>query len=189
MEKVDLIKPLHLEECYSFLNNNGAVHFCIFGGAVRDSDNKSAEPIKDYDPCGFTPGYDFRVWFDDEKKAHVFVTNLKNYGCQIEPCIGSDYVRYVTKFQNIELDISYRMIPKQKKIQDSSVAQERAAKADVGLSAVAMDPTGQGWCTPEYFFDKQNQTITVYPNPNEKQVKSYVKRMLQKYPKYDVIYL
>lgn len=177
MEKIDLILPPKLKECYSFLLENGASpQLCIFGGAVRDSDNKSAEPIKDYD---------FRVWFQKEEAAQVFVKNLTRYGCRIENCIGSHHLRYVTTFQNIELDISYRIVSD---TSISQVAKERAAKADIGLSAVAIDSQFQGWCTPEYALDKTYKTLTVYPNSNKHQVKSYVRRMRRKYPNHDVIF-
>jgi hypothetical protein len=184
--KVDLYQPPELRICFDLLSAAGAEYFCLFGGAVRDTDINQNTP----DSKVHIKDYDLRVWFDDLKKASSFVQNLKKLiypnSMVIEPCIGSDNIRYCFQWKDLEFDVSLRVV-KTHDLVIHAVAQDRALKADIGLSAVAIDSSGQGWCRPEYLEDRKHKTLTVYPNKNEKQKELYVKRLLEKYPNYRVI--
>jgi len=176
-EAVSVTHPPAMEKCFDLLIAAGAEYFCLFGGAVRDTECK--KEIRDYD---------LRVWFETHQKASQFILTLKKLihprNISIEPCIGSDNVRYCFMWHNVDLDLSIRIVDS---LSISAVAQERAFKADIGLSAVAIDATGQGWCRSEFISDRDNKTLTVYENPSKNQQESYLQRLSQKYPEYHII--
>jgi hypothetical protein len=181
--------PSQMKACFEFLYHIGVKHFAIFGGAVRDTDYAAyhAKKIKVKD-------YDIRIWLpSDHYESHLqaFIDQLVLYtkaDIKKVPCGGTN-ISYCFMYQETEFDISIRPIPQDyanKPVPLGAVAIDRANSSDIGLSSVAIDPSGQAWAKPEYLLDRCMKTLTVFPNSNLKQKLAYAARMKTKFPDHSV---
>jgi hypothetical protein len=174
--------PPLMDECFSLLKAAGAERFALFGGSIRDSDYGArqgvAVSIKDYD---------LRIWLEEEG----YEESLKVLIGRMEELAGLKFavlpvpvnqVHYVGIFQGAELDVSVRPVKALASMRVEAVAVERAAKCDVGISAAAIDSSGQAWVTPAYLYDHTHNTLTVSSRNNLERRTIYANRMLAKYP-------
>lgn len=186
-------QPPLLHDLFKLLKDAGVEYFALFGGAVRDA-NYAAY----YDKAVKINDYDVRVWLPEdvfEAAQTGFLSRLAkiaNTDIREVPSAGTGRIRYCLTFQQAEIDISIRPIasssPKYKPL-PAAVAIDRARDCDIGLSAVAIDSTGQAWARAEYLDDLQNKTLTVYPSDNKKRIEEYTQRMQAKFPDHRVVIL
>jgi hypothetical protein len=167
-----------------FLSSMGATNLALFGGAVRDTD------------LGIKPNdYDVRVWMDDEKKAKFLLALRSKVHVNQIPSDGTNKPRYLFNFKGVPVDLSIREIPEEYEgcyIPVSAVAKNRVLDADIGLSAIALDPIGVAWATDEYELDKKFKRLTVYPKPphmstGRVRIETYTDRMHNKFPTFEVV--
>lgn len=169
----------NLKHIIDLLKTKGFDCFCIFGGAVRDSDDKQKHKacVKDYD---------IRIW--SEHQDHIVCSTLSSLFGNFEtlPCIGTDKVHYIFSWkESIELDISIRQ--KKEKHDPDDCAKDRVANSDIGLSAIAMASNGNCWCTPEYVSDRDNCTITIVKDAfDNERINTYCQRLQKKYPMFAI---
>jgi len=185
--EVKLDIPSYTQKCFQLLELAGAKHYTLFGGAVRDHNYKDKFiEIKDYD---------FRVWLPAEnydnhlKKFITFLELYTNIQVSETPSIGSKHIRYCFIWNGIDMDISVRPYKITPDTHNWLVAHDRIMEADVGLSAVAIDPTFTIWARPEYITDNKNKTLTVYNHHNLYRRISYAKRLRKKFPEHTLIWL
>lgn len=183
--------PPLLTPVFEGLVRAGATHFALFGGAIRDADYSARHgvnrPVKDYD---------IRIWLpaaDIENQTQTLVENLQdafNTTARLTPSAGTGRIRYCFDFGGSELDISIRPMPD---IFDGTtppveaVARDRAFDSDIGICAVAIDPSGQVWARPEYLQDQTNKTLSVYPIADTERKSAYTERMRGKFPAHRVV--
>ena len=170
--------PPLLRPVFNRLARAGAVHFALFGGAVRDADYAARHgenrPINDYD---------IRVWLPPEQEA-AFVRRL-GPGVRRVPSAGTARIRYCLAFRGTELDISVRPLPASwtgGAVPPGAVAIDRAGDADIGLCSVAIGSDGQAWAAAAYAADRDGRTLTVYPQGDTARRDSYTRRMQEKFP-------
>ena len=191
---VDLVNtPPLLDECFQLLQASGAIHFALFGGAIRDADygTRHSKPyhIKDYDLRVWLPEHDY------DQQTQLFVTNLEqNTGLTAQeiPSPGTGRIRYCLNYAGVEFDISVRPIPeawRDRTIPPEAVAIDRACDSDAGICSVAIDSQKQAWAMPEYMLDQTRKTLTIYPNPDAARKHAYAKRMKSKFPDHNMIEL
>lgn len=187
VEAIDLAGlPPQLVAIFHLLKSCGAEHFAIFGGAVRDADYAAYHiktvSIKDYD---------LRIWLpvnDFANHARAFIACLeKSIGNNVvlTPSPGTNNIRYVISYLEIELDISLRPIPAHfanLTIPVEAVAIDRSFDSDIGISAVAIAPNSKAYARPEYIADRENKTLTICQHGNLERVRVYLERMKTKFP-------
>lgn len=183
--------PPLLKSVFDGLAKASATHFALFGGAIRDADYSARHgvnrPVKDYD---------IRIWLapqNIETQTQTLVERLRdafNTTVRLTPSAGTGRIRYCFDFSGGELDISIRPVPDiyAGKIPPvEAVARDRAFDSDIGICAVAIDPSGQAWARPEYLQDQINKTLSVYPIADAARKNAYTKRMRGKFPAHRVI--
>ena len=185
--------PPLLDECFQLLEDSGAVHFALFGGAIRDADYSAR-----YNKLCQIKDYDLRVWLPaDEHEQHLqaFIKRLEqNSGFSIQetPSLGTGKIRYCLDYNGVEFDISVRPIPatwQNKAIPPEAVAIDRACDSDAGICSVAIDPQKRAWAMPEYMLDQTQKTLTMYPNLDAVRKHAYAKRMKNKFPDHNMFEL
>ena len=183
--------PPLMEECFKLLRSTGAEYFALFGGAVRDADyaarHNLPSRIKDYDLRVWLSAADYKQQCEAFLNALSFLTQTN-----VSPvaCPGTDKVHYIIPLSSTELDISIRPIPdsfKNGNVPAEAVALDRINDCDIGLCAVAIDPSGQAWAKPEYIHDQTNNTLSIYSD-NERCV-AYANRMKIKFPEHECIWM
>lgn len=175
---------------FDVMRKAGASIFCLFGGLVRDTDcghlyNKTY-PIKDLD---------MRVWmpestFNDAVPA--MLKNLEEQGAVFKDAERFNiYPRYLFDLLGHEIDLTLRPKPDALFLDqaiNASVAQDRAADAPVGLSAVALDNTMQAWAMPDYVSDRDLKILTVAAHVEREDGLNYAQRLQErKYPDHRII--
>lgn len=165
--------------------------FALFGGAIRDSDYAARHnlqwPVNDYD---------LRVWLPQDyhdERVQDFARHMGAVaGVPVEevPSLGSGRIRYYLTLPHMEMDVSIRPEPN-RPYDVTEVARTRAMDADIGLSSVAIASTFQAFAATEYEQDRDNRTLTVYPDPNPAidRVVTYTAKMQNKFPDHTVVYL
>lgn len=181
-------QPPLVREIFVRMAKAGARHFALFGGAIRDADYNArhGENRRIMD-------YDIRIWTNPRQDEGNTVLRLEREfqsAARHEPSAGTGRIRYCFDFMGSELDISLRLIPAQYAgglVSISAVAQDRAGDSDIGICAVAIDPTFGVWARPEYIEDQMNRTLSVYPIPDAARKAAYSARMKAKFPAHAVI--
>jgi hypothetical protein len=186
--------PLRAEACFGLFQEAGAKVACIFGGCVRDADcaafYNTPLAIKDYDA---------RIWVPHLHHHHNidcimnYITKHTNSTIVNLPSYDTDTPRFGITLDDTEIDLSFRLKPAASFSDpelSQKLAQDRACRSDVGLSAVALDNTMQAWALPEYLSDRDNKTITVFNNGHDIYSLPYAKKLMtQKYPQHRLIVL
>lgn len=179
--------PAKLDECFEVLQEVGVEQYALFGGAVRDTDYAAYHgidrAIKDYD---------VRIWLPQEEYDQQLLEFVANLGrvtispLRIVPAGGTPHVRYCFELSGTEMDVSVRPSKNGARL-IAATAIDRVSDADIGLSAVAIAPDKTAWATPEYLTDRNNRTLTVYPDPNADRLADYTARMMSKYPDHTIV--
>lgn len=197
MKTVIPYEPLALpplaKSIFCGLARAGVTQACIFGGAIRDAEYnrrfRATRQIKDYD---------IRIWLPndaayDANKDALIPKLEREFGPQtIMPSAGTGRPRHIFNFRSTELDVSIRPTPANAAtgpLKAAAVAIDRAGDSDIALCSVALAPTLSGWCHPQYLKDRDNKTLTVFPNDDAARQAAYTARMHAKFPQHRIITL
>jgi hypothetical protein len=174
-------KKMSLEMYREILLKSGFEQACIFGGALRDleaaeSHSLGAKTIKDVD---------VRIWTTMEPAEAARCLSARGFGGFLQaPAVGTLNVRFLYRYKDLELDVSFR-----RPLPGLTPAQDRVRDADLGISAIAMEPSGEILRSEQYRSDVANKTMTVTKHGagDAERVASYLARMRIKFPQHTII--
>lgn len=161
-----------------------SVALCLFGGAVRDTDN--SVKIKDYDVRVVFPETAGRS--ADEFIRHLGIQNMLEIVVTLDPFTRKRRYAFTFPFSlfedhnPVEVDLSIRFLPPG---HSKAIALHRIQDSDVELSSIAMTPDGKVWASLGYRKDRDNKTITVKTRDPRGQI--YAKRIQEKYPEHTIV--
>lgn len=172
------------------LGETAFIAFALFGGAPRDADYAAY-----YGMESRVNDYDLRVWLPEdyhEERVADFVTNLGDVAhaeIRPTPSAGTGRIRYCLDVNGMEMDVSIRPGVA---YSVAEVAISRAWDADIGLSSVAIAPDGTAWAADEYLGDRNDHTLSVYPDSSpgaSRRLSEYTEKMKGKFSDHEVVWL